>query len=185
MIIKDMLKKKSMKRYYLVLIALLLAFSCGNSQKSNPENVVSEEDPIDEYAILRENPIAPRIAEDLSGKVIILYEEDFIERITTLDNPKGFQYLGQTPCIVEFYADWCKPCGYQSELLNRLAPEYQGKVIFYKLNIDRAYQIRTAFNVDNIPVILFLKPRAEIVKTVGYLNKEKLTQMIADHLLNP
>jgi thiol-disulfide isomerase/thioredoxin len=174
-----------MNRNYLIIIALLLAFSCCKSNKRNMENVASEEQPFDEYSILREKPVEPRIAEDLSGKVIILYEEDFIERITTLDNPKGFQYLGQTPCIVEFYADWCKPCGYQSQLMNMLAPEYQGKVIFYKLNIDRAYQIRTAFNVDNIPVILFLKPRAEIVKSVGYLNKEKLTQMIADHLLNP
>ena len=148
------------------------------------ENVVLEEHPIDEYTILHEKPVVSRITEDLSGKVIILYEKDFIERITTLDNHKGFQYLGQTPCIVEFYADWCKPCGYQSELMNKLAPEYQGKVIFYKLNIDRAYQIRTAFKVENIPMILFLKPRGEIITSVGYLNREKLNQMIVDYLLN-
>lgn len=174
-----------MKRNYFVLIALLLTFSCCNSHNSKPENVVSENSPIDEYAILHEKPLAPKIVENLSGKVMILHEQDFIERITALDNPKGFQYLGQTPCIVELYADWCKPCGYQSELLTRLAPEYQGKVIFYKLNIDKAYHIRAAFKVESIPVLLFLKPRAEIVKSVGYLNQEKLTQMIADHLLNP
>ena len=165
-------------------MALLLALSCGNSKKMNMENEFPLKTQTDEYAILRETKTISKIVEDLSGKVVILTENDFIERITALDNPKGFQYLGQTPCIVEFYADWCKPCGYQSELLRLLAPEYKGQVIFYKLNIDKAYQIRNAFNVENIPMILFLKPRKGIVKSVGYLNKEKLTQMIADNLLN-
>ena len=184
-ILLQSLNKILMKKHYLIIAAFLVTFSCCKSNKTNMEKGGAEEPPIDEYAILRESNVTPRIVEDLSGKVIILSETDFIERITILDNPKGFQYLGQTPCIVEFYADWCKPCGYQSELMNMLAPEYQGKVIFYKLNIDRAYQIRGAFKVENIPMILFLKPRGEIVKSVGYLNREKLTQMIDDHLLNP
>ena len=140
----------------------------------------------DEYALLKEpNSTPQKIAEDLSGKVIILSEEDFIERITALDNPKGFQYKGKTPCIVDLYADWCKPCGYLSQLLNELAPEYQGKVIFYKLNIDRARAVVDAFNVSSIPKILYFKPHGEVSSTVGYLNKEELKETIHNLLLKP
>ena len=174
-----------MKRIYIITLTLLLTLSCNNSNKSDTKNVAFEETPVDEYAILRTSSVAsPQNAEELSGKVIVITEQDFIERITALDNPKGFQYLGRTPCIVELYADWCKPCGYQSELMNMLAPEYQGKVIFYKLNIDKAYQIRDAFNVVNIPMMLFFKPRGVITSSVGFLDKEQLTQMIAELLLN-
>jgi thioredoxin-like negative regulator of GroEL len=172
------------KRYFVLpFIIILLAFSCKNTSKLNTENDASENTATDDYAILRAPNTPQRIAEDFSGKVIILTEKDFIERITAIDNPKGFQYLGQTPCIVEFYAAWCKPCGYQSELLSMVAPEYQGRVIFYKLNIDRAYQLSQAFDVKDIPMLLFFKPRGSITIHVGYKNREKLTKLIDDLLL--
>jgi thioredoxin-like negative regulator of GroEL len=175
-----------MKKNHLIIMISLLAFVGCNSNKTNMENVILEESQTDDYAILTkpENP-SHRIAENLSGKAIVITEKDFIERITAIDNPKGFQYLGQTPCIVEFYADWCRPCAYQSQVFNVLAPEYQGKVIFYRLNIEKAVDVRTAFKVDDIPVILYFKPHKGVSKTIGYLNKEKLQQTIADLLLEP
>jgi thioredoxin-like negative regulator of GroEL len=57
-------------------------------------------------------------------------------------------------------------------------------VIFYKLNIDKAPEIKAAFNVENIPMILYFKPYGRVSTTVGYLNREKLEQMIAKLLLN-
>jgi thioredoxin-like negative regulator of GroEL len=175
------------KKKWLILLIVtpLLILSCNNSNRPTTEDFVSKESDTDDYASLQEaNNVSPKITEDLSGRVIILTERDFMERITALDNPKGFQYLGKTPCIVEFYTDWCKPCTYQSETLRILAPEYQGRVIFYKLNVEKAYQVRNAFNVENVPMVLFFKPRGEITTSVGFLNMEKLKQMIADLLLN-
>jgi len=179
-----MIEKNIAKNFILILIMTLITFSCGNPKVANTETPVQEESQTDEYASLMGQEIASqKIVEDLSGKVIILYEKDFVERITTLDNPKGLQYLGQTPCIVELYADWCKPCGYLSQLLNELAPEYKGKVIFYKLNIDRAKSVVEAFNVKSIPKILYFKPFGEVKSTVGFLNREELKKAIDDYLL--
>jgi len=181
-----MIVKNLIKNFVLLLTILLLTFSCGSSAISNTDNAASDEPQTDDYALLREqNNAPPKITEDLSGKVIVLYEKDFMERITALDNPKGFQYLGQTPCIVELYADWCKPCVYLSQVLNELAPEYKEKVIFYKLNIDKARDVVQAFNVKSIPKILYFKPRGEVHSTVGYLNKEELKKAIDDYLLKP
>jgi thiol-disulfide isomerase/thioredoxin len=180
--------KNQMKNLVLlsIIIMMSLTFSCGSSNTSNTDNAVSEDSQTDDYALLSEtNHASPKIVEDLSGKVIILSEKDFIERITALDNPKGFQYIGHTPCIVELYADWCKPCGFLSQLLNELAPEYQGKVIFYKLNIDRARAVVDAFNVETIPKILYFKPHSKVSSTLGYLNREELKKMIDDLLLKP
>jgi thioredoxin-like negative regulator of GroEL len=169
----------------LLFITVFVLFCC-NSKKSNVEEWVVEEPQQDDYAMLFEtNTNAHRPTENLSGEVILINEKEFIEQITTIDNPKGFQYLGQTPCIVELYADWCKPCIVQTGLMNEMAPDYKGKVIFYRLNIDKAYGISRAFKVENIPVILFFKPRANISKTIGYLNRKELTEMIDKFLLNP
>jgi len=160
--------------------------SCGRTATNHIENNVSEVSQTDDYAFLSEsNSTTKRIVEDLSGKVIILYEKDFIERITKVDDPRGFQYLGQTPCIVELYVDWCRPCGYLSQLLSELAPEYQGKVIFYKLNIDRARAVVEAFKVQSIPKILYFKPHGVVSSTIGYLNREELKNAINEYLLKP
>jgi len=172
-----------MKNIALMLIWIVV--SCGHPKVSNME-VDPPPSPIDEYAILRtQNHVPQNITEELSGQMIVLYEKDFIERITELDHPKGFQYKGKTPCIVELYADWCKPCGYLSQLLNSMAPDYQGKVIFYKLNIDKAPDVVAAFKVKEIPKILYFKPHSEVISTVGFLNRVELKNAIEQYLLNP
>jgi len=177
------IKKKTFAITFIIMILLVL--SCGNTNTSNTDEVTSEDAKADDYALLKDLDRPEKIAEDLSGEVIILSEKDFIERITVLDNSKGFQYLGQTPCIVDLYASWCKPCGMLSENLRALAPEYQGKVIFYKVDIDKAREIAYVFNVQSIPMLLFFKPRGTISSSVGYLTKEELRKAIDEYLLNP
>ena len=170
----------------LFVMVITIALSCGNSNIPNTENTVPEDAATDGYDLLKNPTQAPeRIPEDLSGRVIVLSEKEFTERITALGNPKGFQYLGQTPCIVDLYASWCKPCGFLSQTLNELAPEYKGKVIFYKVDIDKAKEIAFEFNVKSIPMLLYFKPHGAISSTVGYLSKEELKQAIDKYLLNP
>ena len=171
-----MIKMETPKKNFALvfIVMMLLMLSCGNSGTSNMDHVDSKDAKVDDYASLRDVSKPEKIAENLSGEVIILSEKDFIERITAIDNPKGFQYLGKTPCIVDFYASWCKPCGLLSENLRILAPEYQGKVIFYKLDIDKAREVAYIFNVQSIPMLLFFKPRGTISSTVGYLTIEDI-----------
>jgi thioredoxin-like negative regulator of GroEL len=164
----------------------MVTLSCGNRTHSNDENTEINNSKTDDYSVLFETNKAPkRIEENLSGKVIVISEKDFIERITDIDNPKGFQYKGQTPCIVVLFAYWCTACYYQANILDDIAPEYQGKVIFYKLDIEKAYDVKAAFKIESIPMMFFFKPRGRISTTIGLLNREKLTNMIDELLLNP
>jgi len=178
--------KMQRKNLVLLFISMMIfTLLCCKSGVSSVENTIFEDADTDAYDLLKNPDKVPQKAtENLSGTVIVLYEEDFIERITALDNPKGFQYKGQTPCIVELYANWCKPCGYLSQVMSELAPEYQGKVIFYKLDIDRARKVVQAFGVKTIPMILYFKPHRGVSTTVGYLNHDELRKAIDEHLLN-
>jgi len=174
------------KLFFILFIITILISSCKNTKQSSTFDEVVANAQTDEYALLSAPTEAPaKIVEDLSGRVIVIYENDFIERITAIDNPKGFQYLGKTPCIVSLYANWCKPCGVLNESLMQIAPEYQGSVIFYKLNIEKAQAVRAAFNVESIPKILYFKPFGEVHSTVGYLNQEELRKKINELLLKP
>lgn len=122
--------------------------------------------------------------EDLSGKVITLTSSEFVARITAINNPNGFQYKGKTPCIVDCYADWCPPCRRLSPLIEDLAEQYKGKLIFYKINTDRARDICDAFDITSIPTLLFFKQNVQPAKIVGAPTKEELNSTIEQFLNN-
>jgi len=179
---------KIQKRHFVLLLLLILTLSllsCKSGQ-SNEENTVTEVTKTDDYELLRNPAKAPqRMSEDLSGRVIVLSETDFEERITQLNNPKGFQYKGQTPCIVLLHTFRCAPSTTQAEIMNDLAPEFKGKVIFYKIDLDRARGLVKDFKVKRTPVILYFKPHEAIKSTVGQLNPDELRNAIEKYLLNP
>lgn len=120
---------------------------------------------------------------DTSGKLQVISEEEFIKYITDINNPKGFQYKGSIPCIVDFYADWCRPCHALNPILVELGEKYKGQIIIYKLNIDRAVIVSEAFGVRSIPTLIFFKPQSMPAKMEGAPAKEELEKAISDLLL--
>jgi thioredoxin len=124
------------------------------------------------------------IEENLSGELIVLTEEEFIAKITEINNPKGFQYKGTIPCVVDFYADWCRPCHILTPILTELAKEYQSKIIFYKVNVEKALQVSQKLNIESIPNLFLFKVGSQPVSIVGVLPKEELKRAIENVLLS-
>lgn len=48
----------------------------------------------------------------------------------------GQNYLADKSTVIDFYADWCGPCKMVAPALQQLSKEYEGKVSFYKINVD-------------------------------------------------
>ena len=65
------------------------------------------------------------------------------------------------PVLVDFFAEWCQPCSILGPILEKLEKEFQGKIVFAKINIDAAPQISQKFEINSIPaVILFRQGKA-------------------------
>lgn len=113
-----------------------------------------------------------------------LTEYEFYTRIANLpETPGEFVYLGNRPCIIDFYADWCRPCRMLSSILNDLANEYTGKVDFYKVNVDKERNLATAFNIRSIPTLLFIPMSGKPTLMQGASPKEELKKIIDELLL--
>jgi thioredoxin 1 len=96
-------------------------------------------------------------------------EQDFNEVVLGSD----------TPVVVDFWAEWCGPCRLVHPELEKIATEYQGKVIVVKLNIDDAPSVAAKYGIMSIPTIgLFIdgdlkaqvvgaRPKADIVMGLG------------------
>ncbi|MEG1556769.1 MAG: thioredoxin domain-containing protein, partial [Bacteroidales bacterium] len=113
-------------------LLLVLAFALISLTFCNNKNVEANMQEETEQAVntaIKNDQMLPiekpkKMKENLSGEIILLNDEEFVSMITDIDNPKGFQYKGKTPCIVDFYADWCRPCIALSPILADIAKEY-------------------------------------------------------------
>jgi len=96
--------------------------------------------------------------ENKNGKVILLNKREFKEKIFNYSVSKEWNYRGDMPAVIDFYADWCGPCKAVAPLLNQLSVEYEGKVKFYKVNTEKDPEVAKVFGISSIPTLLFIAP---------------------------
>ena len=96
--------------------------------------------------------------ETKNGKVITLNKREFKEKIFNYSVSKEWDYKGDLPAVIDFYADWCMPCKMVAPLLNQLSKEYDGKVKFYKVNTEKDPEVAKVFGISSIPTLLFIAP---------------------------
>lgn len=99
------------------------------------------------------------------------------------ESPKEFKYKGKLPAIVDFYADWCRPCRMFAPILEEVAKTYKGQIKVYKVNIDNEPELAQVFGVQSIPTVLFIPVGKQPAIQPGLLQKEQLEQIVKEFLL--
>ncbi len=115
-------------------------------------------------------------------EVIYLSTEQFNKEVCDLSKGE-WKYKGTKPCVIDFYASWCGPCKRLAPIMEELAKEYKGQVIFYKVDTDKEPMLSQAFGIRSIPQILFVPIGSQPQMAQGLLPKETLQQAIKDVLL--
>lgn len=119
-----------------------------------------------------------------NGKVTHLTYSEFTKKIWDFEkNPTTFKYEGDLPAIVDFYASWCGPCRRMSPILDKVAQEYNGKLVVYKINVDEERQLASVFKVQSIPMLLFIPMEGEPMQQIGAMDEDGLKKIIKNHLL--
>ena len=76
--------------------------------------------------------------------------------------------------VVDCWAAWCAPCRAIAPIVDELAKEYSGKVVFGKLNVDENPETTQRFGVMAIPTLLVMKDGQEVDRVVGIVPKNQL-----------
>lgn len=84
--------------------------------------------------------------------------------------------------MVDFWATWCGPCKIVGPVVEELAKEYEGKVVFAKINTDENPDLASRYNIRGIPTLMFFKDGNILDQVVGAVPKAQLQSKI-DSLL--
>jgi len=80
--------------------------------------------------------------------------------------------------ILDCWAEWCGPCRTIGPIIEQLASEMKGKVVFGKLNVDENMQTANKHRISAIPTLMIFKNGKLIDKIVGAYPKPALTAKI-------
>ena len=108
--------------------------------------------------------------------------ETFKEKVFDYENSQEWNYKGDTPSIIDFYADWCQPCKIIAPILEELEEEYNGKLKVYKIDTEDQQQLAAMFNIQSIPSLLFIPAEGQPQMAIGALPKETFESVIKDVL---
>ena len=100
----------------------------------------------------------------------------------TDDNFETEVLKSDLPVLVDFWAEWCGPCKVLGPIIDKVAPEYDGKIKFTKLNIDQNPATAPNYQIRGIPTVLIFKNGELKATSVGVLSKTELNKLLDENL---
>ena len=91
-----------------------------------------------------------------------------------------WQYLGDRPAVIDFYATWCGPCRSMTPIVEEAAKRYAGDVVFYKVDIDEETELAQFFGIQSIPFFLFIPMQGTPSAQTGAMDAESFDRMVRE-----
>jgi len=185
------INKTKMKNTFfgLIFLSIIWLSSCGGSMKSDPKT-----DSASTNASLTEQTVnlegdktesnASAVPAGAEGQVVQLTKAIFLDKVYDYEkNPKQWTYKGDKPCIIDFYADWCKPCKMIAPIMAELSEKYKGDIVIYKVNTDQERELAQFFGIRSIPTVFFCPASGDPQMAQGAMAKEAYEKAINEVLL--
>jgi len=89
------------------------------------------------------------------------------------------EFISKYPLVViDCWAEWCGPCRILAPIIDTLASEYAGKVVFGKLDTDHNRATTMAFRISGIPTLLVFKNGKLADQIVGAVPEQSIVQRL-------
>ena len=69
--------------------------------------------------------------------------------------------------LVDFWASWCMPCKMLAPVIDRLAEEYEGRVVVGKVDVDVEPDLAARYHVQSIPNVAIFRDGELVGNLIG------------------
>lgn len=80
--------------------------------------------------------------------------------------------------LVDMKAPWCPQCGPQVRVLERMAPDYEGKVSFGAIDLADNEEATKLYNVTTLPMLILFKNGEIQQEFRGYTKAPSISQAL-------
>ncbi|GAB5465158.1 MAG: thioredoxin [Candidatus Kapaibacteriales bacterium] len=108
--------------------------------------------------------------------------QEFKENIFNYTEKTEWNYEGELPLVIDFYADWCAPCKAVAPIMDELSNDYEDRVEILKVDTEKEKELSAAFGIRSIPSVLFVPKEGQPKMAIGAMDKKGYQNAIEDVL---
>ena len=149
-----------MKKIIICLSAILMLAACNNKSENQDNGIAGANDENQRT----EMPVA---GPDDEGQT------EWIKQTTIMSSK---------PMVIDFFATWCGPCKELSPILDKIEENHKGEVIFKRIDVDQEPELAQEFNVQSIPLLMFVTPKGEYQTLLGLQEPQVIEAKISELL---
>jgi thioredoxin 1 len=96
----------------------------------------------------------------------------------TTENFEEEVLKSDVPVIVDFWAQWCRPCLMLGPIIEEIAEDYDGKIKVAKVNVDEQGELANRFRISSIPTVMLFRDGSPASQVIGLLRKDDLIKRL-------
>ena len=82
------------------------------------------------------------------------------------------------PFLLDLGAEWCGPCKAVEPIVHELANEFDGKVRFGRVDIDKSPQIPMRYQVRSVPTLIMFQGGDVVGQLIGAHPRQRIVDLI-------
>ncbi len=89
---------------------------------------------------------------------------------------------GNTPVLVDFFAEWCGPCKMLAPILKQVKDELGDGLKIVKIDVDKNQPLAAKYQVRGVPTMLLFKKGEPVWRESGVLQKNDIVKVVRSYI---